>query len=355
MTTTPLDLALLHRLLGVPEHEGTYRLVRRAHHVSDTLSQLVVSLAVAEGAEAGSGSRDELRRARARAARYAELHAAVAASVAVRVVKGPSLAGHYPPGAVRPVGDLDLVVTGEAQLWQVARILCEQGGEVAELTLLRHDERTHTVLAVRWPSPDPLMDEDLRVELSTAAFTGDLGAVPVRPELPADPLLADLLSVAEERFQRDFHGKDAVDLLVLLSTGQLDTKAVVAAAEAFHLAPELSALVELLSVNADHPQLEPLTAALAVPAAAETTRRDDFRPDGQQPKGVVARLAASLPVWGMPLSTQPRDQEQSRLQEYAGALVARTPLGDFLLAAGELVDPDQYAAVLAALADEEAP
>ena len=301
--------------------------------------------------KAGSGSRDELRRARARAGRYAELHAAVAA-VPVRVVKGPSLAGHYPPGAIRPVGDLDLVVTGEAQLWQAARILCEQGGELAELTLLRHDERTHTVLAVLWPSPDPLMDEELRVELSTAAFTGDLGAVPVRPELPADPLLADLLSVAEERFQRDFHAKDAVDLLVLLS--HLDTKAVVAAAEAFHLAPELSALAELLRANAGHPQLEPLTAALAVPAAAETTRRDEFGPGGQQPEGVVARLAASLPVWGMPLPTRPPGQDQFRLQEYAGALVARTPLGDFLLTDGELVDPGQHAAVLAALADQEA-
>ncbi|MEU9341263.1 hypothetical protein AB0D74_08585 [Streptomyces sp. NPDC048278] len=354
-TLTPLDLGLLHRLLDVPEHEGPYRLVRSAQQTSGTLAQLVVSLAVREGVEPGSGSRDLLTRARSRAARYAELRAALADVPGLRVVKGPSLAGHYPPGTRRPVGDLDVVAPDEERLWRAAAVLCAEGGEPAELSLFTAAGRLQVMLAVLWPSPDPLMEEEIRVELCTAAFSGDFTAVPVRPELPADQVLADLLSVAEERFQRAFHAKDAVDLLMLLDSGALEPAAVAAAAVIWRLAPELVELLDLLSTAVDHPAAEPLRQALAASAAAETTRRAAVSPPEHEPAGsVAARLETGRPVWGMPLTRTARPGDRCVLDHRSCPTLARTPVGDFLLVADELVDPELHAAALAAVADEEA-
>ncbi|MFJ5269776.1 hypothetical protein [Streptomyces sp. NPDC088358] len=355
MTVASLDLNLLHRLLDVPEHEEAYRLVRRAQQTSGTLAQLVVSLAVGEGTEPGSGSRDLLERARSRAARYADLRATLADCPGIRTVKGPSLAGHYPAGVRRPVGDLDLVAPDEERLWRAAVTLCSLGGEPAELSLFVAAGRLHVMLAVLWPSPDPLMEEEIRVELCTAAFSGDFAAVPVRPELPARQVLADLLSVAEERFQRAFHAKDAVDLLMLLDSGSLEPTGVAEAAAACRLAPELVELLDLLSTAVEHPGAEPLRRALTVPAAAETARRAAVpRPPHEPGRSVTARLEAGQPVWGMPLTRASRPGDKCVLDHRDDLTLARTPVGDFLLVAGELVDPDLHAAALAAVTDQEA-
>ncbi|MGW2699884.1 hypothetical protein [Streptomyces sp. NPDC001340] len=355
MTVTRLDLALLHRLLRVPEHEGAYRLVRRAQQTSGTLAQLVVSLAVAEGVEAGSGSRDLLARAASRAARYAELRTALDGCTGVRTVKGPSLAAHYPPGVRRPVGDLDLVASDEEQLWRAAGTLCSLGGEPAELSLFTADGRLHVMLAVLWPSPDALLEEEIRVELCTAAFSGDFATVPVRPDLPAEQSLADLLSVAEERFQREFHTKDAVDLLMLLDSGAPAPAAVAEAAASHRLAPELLELVDLLSDAVVHPAAGQLRQALAAGAAQESARRAAAgRPVPQQDRTVAARLEAGQPVWGMPLTRTARPGQRCLLEHRAALSLARTPVGDFLLVADELVDPDVHAAALAAATGEEA-
>jgi hypothetical protein len=83
----------LYRLLDVAEHRSHRELVRRARNVSPRLPQLIVSAAARENVPLGTGTRDELRRARARAARYADLYDAVLAAVpAVRLTKGPSRA-----------------------------------------------------------------------------------------------------------------------------------------------------------------------------------------------------------------------------------------------------------------------
>ncbi|MEV6018440.1 hypothetical protein [Streptomyces sp. NPDC051997] len=355
MTTAPLDLDLLHRLLDVPEHEGTYRLVRHAQQTSGTLAQLVVSLAVAEGTEPGSGSRDLLERAASRAARYAELRSALADRPDVVTVKGPSLAGHYPTGVRRPVGDLDLIAYDEEQLWRAALTLCSLGGEPAELSLFVADGRLHVMLAVLWPSPDPLMEEEIRVELCTAAFCGDFATVPVRHRLPEDQVLADLLSVAEERFQRAFHTKDAVDLLVLLDSGALKPAAVAEAAVTYRLAPELVELLDLLTAALVHPRAEPLRRALTDAADEERARRAATSPTRPEPDlSVPARLESGRPVWGMPLTRVVRAGERCALEHRDDMTLARSPVGDFLLVAGELVAPELLAAALAAVEDEEA-
>ncbi|WP_030198056.1 hypothetical protein [Streptomyces sp. NRRL S-87] len=375
-TTSPgdrLDLALLYALLGVPDHEDGRDLVAAAREVSATLPQLVISVAAREGTPLGTGSTDELSRARARSARYARFRAAVAeAAPRARVVKGPSLAVRYPAGVVRPVGDLDLVLPAQEDLWAAARALTTgHGAAPHELTLVADGTgRLHVLLTLAWPSPDPLLEQELRVELSTAAFYGDLGALPLRAGLPGPQPLADLLSVVEERLQREFHAKDAVDVLTLLHAGELDDTAVVVdALAAFRLAPEALELFGLVGAHAPHPTLEALTGLLGPLAALERARRAAV-PPRPEPTGVRARLDAGLPVWGMLLDTgdtgprrapghrlvldefhhaPPHDAPAHAPAAAEATLLAHTPVGSFLLVAGELVDPALHAAALARL------
>ncbi len=362
-----LDLALLHTLLGVPDHEDGRELVAVARDTSATLPQLVISLAAREGTPLGSGSTDELARARHRAARYAQFRTAVeAVAPSARVVKGPSLAAHYPEDVLRPVGDLDLVLPGEAALWQAARTLTDDHGAVPhELTLITDaagDGALHVLLTLAWPSPDPLLEQELRVELSTAAFYGDQGALPLRPLLPARQELADLLSVVEERLERPFHAKDAVDVLVLLHAGALadtdtdtdaDADAVTDALDTHHLAPEGLELFTLVRTAAAHPALDTLITRTGPLAERELARRAAV-PARQEPTGVGERLDAGFPVWGMLLDTAAGRCPADRLRfaDGPGSTLVHTPVGSFLLVAGELVDPDAYAAALTRLDGE---
>ncbi|MFJ7159833.1 hypothetical protein ACIQUQ_33455 [Streptomyces sp. NPDC101118] len=365
-TTSPgdrLDLALLHALLGVPDHEDGRELVATAREVSATLPQLVISVAAREGTPLGTGSTDELARARVRSARYARFRAAVAeAAPRGRVVKGPSLAARYPAGVVRPVGDLDVVLPAQEDLWAAARSLTAgHGATPHELTLVTDGTgRLHVLLTLAWPSPDPLLEQELRVELSTAAFYGDLGALPLRALLPGPQALADLLSVVEERIQREFHAKDAVDVLTLLDAGELDDTAVVADALAsFRLAPEAQELFALVAAHAPHPALDALAGSLGPLALLERARRE-AAPARPEPDGVRSRLDAGFPVWGMLLDTGADRAPADRLvldaapsgttpDGTAEAVLAHTPVGSFLLVAGELVDPALHATALARL------
>ncbi|MDX5569912.1 hypothetical protein PYK79_50655, partial [Streptomyces sp. ID05-04B] len=355
----PLDLTLLHTLLAVPDHEDGRELVSVAREVSATLPQLVISVAAREGVPLGSGSTDELARARTRAARYEQWRAAVAeAAPHGRVVKGPSLAARYPQDVVRPVGDLDLVLPDEAELWAAARTLTAgHDAEPYELTLVTDPQGAlHVLLTVAWPSPDPLLEQELRVELSTAAFYGDLGALPLRPALPARQGLADLLSVVEERVQRPFHAKDAVDVLMLLHTGELaDTGAVTDTLDAFRLTPEAHELLTLVHAAAPHPTLEALVSRTG-PLAEDENRRRAATGARPEPAGVPERLASGFPVWGMLLDTGtgrcPTDR--LRLDPGPSGTLAHTPVGSFLLVAGELVDPAEHAAAAASLASLDA-
>ncbi|MFD8718533.1 hypothetical protein ACFV2H_11035 [Streptomyces sp. NPDC059629] len=349
-----LDLALAHALLGVDDEEDGRELVSVARTRSGTLPQLVISLARRAGLTLGSGSRDELARARRRAERYAELYAALPAEAAARVVKGPSIARHYPADLVRPVGDLDLVVPGEAELWHAARLLVRTyGAEQNELTVLTANGRRHLVVVVSWPAADPLLEPELRVELSTAALVGDLRTVPVRAVLPESPELGDLLTVAEERFQRPFHLKDAVDAIVLLGSGALPPAAEVAAAfETYCLAPEGAELLRLARTPATGDMVDCLLASLEEPARRELARRSSVVPR-PEPTDPQERLAAGFPVWGMLLDGNGHRTGPDRLTlTEDGGLVAHTPVGSFLMVGGDLVRTEEYEAALTALAGQ---
>ncbi|MFE7277020.1 hypothetical protein [Streptomyces sp. NPDC057623] len=358
-----VTLEMLYRLLGVPEHQSRRELIRRGRTVSPRLPQLLISAAARENVPLGPGTRDELRRARARAAQYADLCDAVRSAVpAVRLAKGPSLARWYPADLLRPVGDLDLDFETEEQLWQAARILCDRVPvEGIDLALTGHEGRTDVTLALKWPSEDELFDQPCAVELTTVSFPGDLGGtVPPRYTLPDDQTLADLLSVAEERFQRPFNAKDAVDVLMLLTHSPPEPGPLAEAATAHRLAPEL---LELLTYTGDGTgaALDDLCDLLREPAADELSHREAAAhakraSEAPDTATVDGRLRAGLPVPGLLLNWRQDPAAGPRATRYDsdGVTLLRTPVADFLLVCDEVVSRDAYDTALAVLERLEA-
>ncbi|MFI9388527.1 hypothetical protein [Kutzneria sp. NPDC052558] len=341
-----LDFDLLRDLFGVGPGESDRAVIRAAANISSQLPQLVISVAAREGMPIGTGSADALRRARARADHYDLLYKEITAEVPARVRKGRSIAACYPPDLVRSSADIDLLVPDEATLWAAALAVCgREDVERIEVALIRHGDRTHVVLGLAWPTEDPLLDRDLRVELSTLALAGDHPRVPPSPDLPADETLADLLCIADERFSREFTVRDVLDTLMVFDhrPPRPDELAKAAAERA----PELVELMEKALAVAETTVLAECVAALRAPADAELLRRSPAPAD--TPRAVVERLARGLPVYGLLLRETRRDWPASRLHEVDGLHLLCTPIADFLMVGSELVAEEDYHAAMRAL------
>ncbi|MET9255180.1 hypothetical protein ACGFZL_12995 [Streptomyces sp. NPDC048182] len=360
-TGTWLDFGLLARLLDAADETETPRaLLRRARARSLTLPPLLLSALAARHEPLGSGSGDELRRARRRAAVYADI-SGWAAELGVRTLKGPSLARRYPEPLQRPVGDLDLVAPGEGVLWEVVRRLyARYPVDAVQLSVLRADDERQLLVGLYWPDEDPLLDRSLNVEITTFALAGDGAAVPSRVAVPADQGLADLLALADERFQREFGIKDWLDAaLVLTAPSPPDPAALVRWAREYRIAPEL---LELVTQTGERTGLAPLLPGAALRGLRDTARRERERrarrtAGPRRPAtGVDGRYRAGLPVYGFALEEiRPREGggRTAEWRTHAGAPVLRTPIGHFLLVGGASVAPEQYAAARAAITTTE--
>lgn len=351
-----LDLDVLRSMLGLEESSSARAVVRAARAVSPGFESFALSLAAAEGIPLGSGARGEVERARKRVADYEDITGRAARLGDARVVKGPSLARYYPRDLVRSMVDLDLVVPDEAALWRVVRGLTDRlDAYRLDVSVTSHEGVRHLVTAVSWPTDDALLDADLKVEVTTVVHVGDCRGVPIRPGVADEPVVADLMALAEERFQHPFGPKDAIDVAVLLGSPAAPAAAeIVDAARAYRLAPELLELIDhagtqpglLTHVNAD------LVAALRADADTEGERRLATPLPGADARETDARrrLARELPVHGLLLRDADRaDWPVSRIETFAQGALLLTPLADFVLVGQELVSQELYQAALRAL------
>ncbi|MFJ6749151.1 hypothetical protein ACIQNI_13310 [Streptomyces sp. NPDC091266] len=356
----PVDITLdlLYELLGIERHWEPILLLRNARIVRGHLPPLVLSVARTSGAAMGPGSLAELDRMQRRAATYRAIADELTRIPGTRVLKGPSLAARYPQGVLRPLGDLDVVVPDEPRLWQAAsRVLAGRPVDGIDITVLRADGTRHTAIALHWPSEDPMIDPELKVEISTFAYPGDSGAVPLRAATPPEQVQADVLALAEERFQRPFTAKDMLDLAVVFSSPGLPPWADLArSADRFRLAPELLELCQAVSglPALAHTVPRELTHALEERASAEQDRRRSVAVDAapaDRSAPVRERLDAGMPVHGMLLkrADTPRADAYAVTEDFSDGTLLRTPVGDFLLVDGEIVDPGQYESALAAV------
>ncbi|MEV6394680.1 hypothetical protein AB0M39_07840 [Streptomyces sp. NPDC051907] len=349
----PLTLDLLYELLDIDRELPVRRLLQAARQVRGVLSPLVLSLAALEGTAMGSGAHDELARMSRRADTYRRLADDTARVPGARVVKGPSIARYYPEGVLRPLGDLDVVVPTESALWRVlALVLDRHDSDEAELTELYEGEERHLLAAVWWPGEDPLLDPDHGVEVTTFGFGGEPGEVPLRARLPDDPVHADVLSLAEERFQRPFTVKDILDLVcVMTSPAAPSPRRLAAVAAEFALAPELLELCD--RVRAHEPLVaavpDELVDALRGPAETERLRRAERAMDSARPRTPAG--AVREPRYGLQLTTPLRRGagEHATEHRWREGVITRTPVADFLMVPGELVDPRLHECALAEL------
>ena len=342
-STASIELSTFYELLDVDEDEPLYELVSAARADGQSLVHLLLSVIDRDGIALGSGSQDELVRACDRDAEYRMIHSAVNKVTGVRVVKGPSLGRYYPDGLRRPVGDLDLVVADEEELWRAVHAVTESVAvERIEVSLFG-PQRRHTMVELSWPAKDPLLDPYCSVDISTAAFAGDLKAVGCRPELPGNALIADLLSLAEERFQRPFTVKDIMDVLVLSGVDLPPAREIVKAADALQLAPELS---ELLVMVAEHVALGPLGDV--IPWARDAADRETARRSTAEAAGIIVD---DPPLHGFLLQRAPwrNDLARAVLHGFAGGTLLRTPVGDYLLVSQEVVPQAQFHAAMTEL------
>lgn len=352
-----LGVELLGTLLGVPEHAPPWLLVRAAREKEDSLPQLVLSLLERDGVVLGSGSADELRRARERHETYLHVASAVLSEVPARIIKGPSIASRYPAGLVRPVGDLDLVVPDEEVLWRTVKLVLRHHRTAeAHVTLFGHPDR-HVLVSLTWPADDPVLDPELKVEVCTAALAGDGRAVRIRPVLPENQALANLLALAEERFQRAFGVKDVVDVLVLDRAELPSVAEIVDTVEAYQLAPELAELLNLAGEHMGSGPLARVAAELGEAVTRERCRRRDWLPPSPESdaNSLDAAFASGRPVGGLLLPSTGREPERglccSVVHRFSAGAILRTPVGDYLLSAESVVERSRYEAALAYLSD----
>ncbi len=339
------DLAALHRAFDVPPDAPVRRLVRRAQEAAG-LGPLVISMAVAEGHRLGTGSAHQLATHRRRAAVYAALAERLAEAADVTVLKGAAIARHYPVGLVRPAGDLDLVVASEPELWRAARVIADAWHpDAIALTAVDTDDACHLVIGFDRPAEDPLLEPDYAVELATFAFPGDQAAVPLRAAPPADGAVAQLVALAEERCQRPFSVKDALDCVYLLDAepDALRTDGARQAIDEACRAPELAELLEFAAAVFPK-RLDPRAAeGLAPLAAAEHDRRRE-RGAGGGAAGVGRWSAAPRSSFGLFLGGDGHRQVAAATRHPApGGHLLCTPVGDFLMVPGPEVDEDDHA------------
>lgn len=342
-TRVSIDLELLRRLIDVDEDESLDVIVHTARMNNRLLPQLVLSVLEKAGVELGSGSRDELERARDRAACYQDVCDEVISATSARVVKGPSLAALYPEGLCRPVGDLDVVVENEEGLWAALQAISTVIG-IDNLDVgvsLFGNAGEHMVAQAAWPARDPILDRFCSVDICTAGFAGDGEMIEPRRTLPADRLLTDLLSIAEERFQRAFGVRDVIDVYVLSGLTFPPIDQIVAAAQEYRLAPEISELLTYASAQVELGSLSKVIDYMEPAVSREMARRSSVSTSSSQ-------AAAVQPLHGFLLRRASwRDaMPRSVVHHYSGGRLLLTPLGDYMLVAGPVVSQPEFEAAM---------
>jgi hypothetical protein len=337
-----INLDLIRRVLKIEEDVSPWHMVWRTRQASFSLPQLVLSIMERDGVQLGSGSSDELARARKRALVYQDITSALT-DTSARTIKGPSLSKYYPEDLCRPVGDLDLIVESEKELWRVARVVANTVPVEDVAVSLFGAAQEHMAIQLRWPGMDPLLDSDMKVEISTAAFPGDFEQVEVRSELPTDQWICNLLSIAEERFQRQFGVKDFCDVFMLAGQVMPELAVSVEAVERAKLAPELVELLQTASAYGDISEMAKLLSALERVSAGELERRAGLR--------LGAESASGRPVHGLLLRQHEWREGMlcSRRHGYSSGTLLCTPMGDYMMTDNALVSQQEYIEAIAVL------
>jgi hypothetical protein len=355
-----VSLSELYGAFDMDGEEAVRRLARRAE-AECGLGVTVISAAAREGFTLGAASAELVARHLRRTATYTELVRVIQQALPeprkVRVLKGSVLATQFWTELVRPAGDLDLVAADEQSFWIAAQtVRSVHNATPFTLTRFRSADRTDFVMGLEWPSPDPLLESDYEVELSTVAYVGDGALLPIRRECPDVESLTQMLALAEESVQRPPSVKDALDVVALLRAfTDLAVDRTAEAVRDYRLGPELEDLLRTAagafpSAFVD-PRAQTIVAAVGDLAVAERRRRP-ARPE---------RSSVDITNWpgdiafGVYLDAGDGLDHSALLTVTThcrpGCDVLCTPVGDFLLTNGREIEEAAWTAAPHLLAE----
>ncbi|HEX9338306.1 MAG TPA: hypothetical protein VF892_20575, partial [Pseudonocardiaceae bacterium] len=207
----------------------------------------------------------------------------------ITVVKGETIARHYPDGIPRYSNDLDLTVPDPATAFAVAAELDRQGWRPETLTVHEDAGRTEVLVVLSGPSENPLR-RPYAVEVSSSGWVGNRMGVPSRHGWPgsSSDVSTGMVALSAERLERPFGLRDILDCSLLLSVAQQsDIDAFVAAAEDVDIAPESR---ELLLAVCDY-------ARTPEPARVVLARLDTRR--ARRHRAARAARVVRGPRWGL--------------------------------------------------------
>lgn len=374
---TEVAISTVRQLLGVPADASQDAVLAAARGERHKLAGTLLSLRAAEGGPLTDAEAAELKRARERIARYADVWSRLTRDIpGLLVVKGMAIAALYPPGVLRSAGDLDVICPGHEEFWAAARQLADTGWELAAFTILpaQPGERVapHLFAEFREDAGDDA--EPHAVGLVTAEIFTDLRRPAWRLPRPiGSPLAATTLTLVAERWERAFRTRDLLDLTLLLT--ELDGTGLAELRSGLDLTglwPEWCEAMDRIARLG-------WSTAVALPGARSAARRERAlragravrrwcapvrllaglaqagAEDASGPRaalcdaasdlvhlrlGTRRLLAAGVPLFGVPLDEVPDAAEvadtapELTLTTVGRHLVARTPLGSFLMAAG---------------------
>lgn len=375
-----VSLHTVETLLGQGRTAPRADVLNTARSAQHKLAATLLSLWEQEPDGLSAPEQAELSAARERLERYRRLHEDLAkAAPDIFILKGLTVAALYPAGIVRSAGDLDVLCPSAEDFWACAKHLVDNGWDLEAFTVwqARSGDALPYHLLAELSLPDPAAPdaEPLVAGLVTAELITDVRHRPIQLARPAaSPLAVSLVALVAERWERRFRSRDLLDLTLILDrlaandagsgaeTGA-ETDAVRAAAADLTRAglwPQWQqAVAEIRRLGWPAPQLpmppfavrrqqaarllralirrlHPVRAIAAVALAgveAEAGRLADLAADLTHRIGARRVLRAGLPLFAVPLQ-DPTRTEALRLDDVRGHLVARTPVGSFLLVAG---------------------
>ncbi|MGC4982041.1 nucleotidyltransferase family protein [Streptomyces sp. DT193] len=366
-TDVTVSAATVLALLDAGPMASREAVLRTARDGRHKLAATLLSLWAEDGRPLTEAERAELRLHRERVDHYRRIWSRLrTAAPGASLLKGMTIAGLYPPGVLRAAGDLDVVCPGHEDLWNCARHLTANGWDLAAFTV--SPARTgdgvplHLGAEFRSPAPEPSPDP-YAVGLFTAEIVTEVRAPAWQLTRPSHSALAACaVALVAERWERPFRSRDLLDLALLLQhlddTGvrQLRTdlartglwpewrEALRAMARlgwrpAVTLPHTRRAAVRARLLRAAHATARwssPVRAPALIAQAGiegEGGRIAELASDLAH-RGIGARrlLGAGLPLFGVPVDDERTDR--LRLHDVGRHLVARTPLGSFLLVSG---------------------
>ena len=287
-------------------------------------------------------------------------------------VKGLEVAALYPPGVLREMKDLDVLVPDRADVWVSAARLIEQGWSVRAFSLLELAGHRHVVVGLRRRAQDPQVMFPQVVEIATIAFPGTRAVAwrsfRERDDAPLKNLLALLNERVEDRVWRTtLRARDLIDAVLLLDALGPAAEARVRRAVDRHgfgrewaelttFLARLRLLPEGFAAGAHRGTVRGRLAALrrAASQADPVARAVGWIQDGMvadrrsMSHRRVARLIerrvspqrvlrTGLPLFGLLVDEHPAASDLE-LIERGRAAVARTPIGTFALSYTDSVD-----------------